>query len=411
MRYPGPELLGILDLGRHPFQPPLVVHIGDVFRGNFPQFIHLLVLQNISSLAIDDQDAVQGRVHLRLEEGGLPDELVLAFFLFGDIALDHGEMRAPVRAVENGHDVDVQPMLRSILGVRDDLPANGPVRLQGLANFLHNARIAFDSFQDAPVLPERLGKRIAHQPLKGGVRKHDSRFLRAGGVRLQHHDDVVQVRDARIEKRCALLRPPALPDIPDVALDEASFIHEESVADKFDFHLLTVFRLQRQALVANAVRTLQFRESDFGGGRPLERTDLPKFFSEEFLLRITEQILHERIGIHHLARLGVENQDAILRRLEQSAVVDFRSENRLNAARLGLLRPRIGLVGSGVRFIRPRVGLVGSGVRFLRPRIGRVQPGGTPRHNGVRVPFQLRLGGEFARKHGRLRGQLLSRIR
>ena len=40
-------------------------------------------------------------------------------------------------------------------------------------------------------------------------------------------------------------------------------------------------------------------------------------------MRVTQQCRHERVGVDHLARVGIENQDSVLGHLEQPSVPDF----------------------------------------------------------------------------------------
>ena len=41
-------------------------------------------------------------------------------------------------------------------------------------------------------------------------------------------------------------------------------------------------------------------------------------------MRVTEQMVHERIGVRDLSCDGIQNENAIVGRLEQTAVADFR---------------------------------------------------------------------------------------
>ena len=115
--------------------------------------------------------------------------------------------------------------------------------------------------------------------------------------------------------------------------------------------------------------------------RAFEGTDFPQFLSQKFCLRIAEQIFHERAGVHHLPGVGVENEDAVLRRFKQPPVTEFGGADRLHTPRLGLfrphlrlLRPRIGLLRPRLRLLRPRIGLLRPRLGLFRPRIGLLRP-------------------------------------
>ena len=115
---------------------------------------------------------------------------------------------------------------------------------------------------------------------------------------------------------------------------------------------------------------------------PLNGPISHSFLPQKFFLRIAEQIFHERVGVHHLPGLGVENKDAVLRRFKQPPVTEFGSEDRLHTPRLSLLRPRIGLIRPRlgllrprIGLIRPRIGLIRSRIGLIRPRIGLIRPG------------------------------------
>src|ERR1017187_1457030 len=165
-------------------------------------------------------------------------------------------------------------------------------------------------------------------------------------------------------------RPFALRDVADVALDEPLLVHEIGVADELDLDLLPVFRLQWQTFVANPVCVVQFGERDFGSPRALEGTDFPQFLSQKFFLRIAEQIFHERTGVHHLPGVGVENEDAVLRRFKQPPVTEFGGADRLHTPRLGLFRAHLRLLRPRIGLLRPRLGLFRPRIGLLRPRLG-----------------------------------------
>ena len=142
----------------------------------------------------------------------------------------------------------------------------------------------------------------------------------------------------------------ALCRVSNIALNQPLLVHDKCVADKLHLDPTTILRLQRDAFVAKTVIVLQFGKRNFRGRFPFERTDLPQFPSQEFFLRIAEQILHERVGIDHLPRIGVQDQDAILCRLKQPPITQFRRMYRQ-------FSPRLGLLYSCVRLIRACIGV------------------------------------------------------
>ncbi len=130
-----------------------------------------------------------------------------------------------------------------------------------------------------------------------------------------------------------------------------------------------------------AVLLLQFGKSDFGSGRAFERTDLPQFSPQKLFLRIAEQILHERIGVHHLPGAGVENQDAVQSRFIEPPVPKLRDAYRFFAPHLRLLTPCLRLFRPCLGFFRSHFSLFCSCFRLLDsclclfdPRLGLFRP-------------------------------------
>ena len=76
------ELTGILGLAGGEMNLRGVVWVGGERRGNFPQFDHLLILENFFTLTIHDGDAIEGGIDLGLEEGGFPADLAFGIVIF-----------------------------------------------------------------------------------------------------------------------------------------------------------------------------------------------------------------------------------------------------------------------------------------------------------------------------------------
>jgi hypothetical protein len=77
-------------------------------------------------------------------------------------------------------------------------------------------------------------------------------------------------------------------DIADVALDDFMAILLIEIADELNFVALARFGLQRQIFVANKVFLLQFAKSRSAGFFILEQTDFPKFFAQQFAMRVAQ---------------------------------------------------------------------------------------------------------------------------
>ena len=136
----------------------------------------------------------------------------------------------------------------------------------------------------------------------------------------------------------------AFRDAAQVALNKPLLVHQIGAADELDLDPPPVFRLQGQPLVANPVGLLQLGKSDFGSILSFEWADFPQFPAQKFFLRVAEQILHERIGVHHLPGHGVENEDAVGGRFKQPPVTQFGGAYRLSTPCLRLFRPHFRLL-------------------------------------------------------------------
>ena len=120
-----------------------------------------------------------------------------------------------------------------------------------------------------------------------------------------------------------LLRLLARSHVSDVALDDARVVFQVHVAHELDASPLVVLGLERQILVADVLVPLELPEGVPARRDVLERSDFPELPANELRARVTEQDLQEGVGVGDLPGLRVENQDAVLRRLEEPPVPDL----------------------------------------------------------------------------------------
>lgn len=115
----------------------------------------------------------------------------------------------------------------------------------------------------------------------------------------------------------------ALGDVPKVALDEFAIVHQVGGADEFDAHHAAVAGLQGKIVkvtvgLAGNLMKIRLRSLDV-----FERNNFPKFFSKELLARTAQHPNDAGVNVVYFARLGIEDDDSILRRLKQAAVAQF----------------------------------------------------------------------------------------
>ena len=106
-------------------------------------------------------------------------------------------------------------------------------------------------------------------------------------------------------------------------------IDQVDVADELHLPVLAPLGLQREILVADVFLALQFLEGDLAGGDVLERADLPEPPAQQLGVGVPEHLLQVRIAVGDLPRLRVQDEDAVLRGLEETAIADFRGFQRL----------------------------------------------------------------------------------
>ena len=119
--------------------------------------------------------------------------------------------------------------------------------------------------------------------------------------------------------------PFAIADIADVALDDVLTINVVGIADELHFGTASVAGFERQILIADVAVPLQPLERGFALLDVAEQTDLPKVLADQVRERIAEELDDERIGVDDRAAVAVENQDCVLRRLEQPAIAGLGS--------------------------------------------------------------------------------------
>ena len=125
--------------------------------------------------------------------------------------------------------------------------------------------------------------------------------------------------------RQLLLGVLTLGNVPNIALNDVSLAFPVNIADKFDGDVLATFVFERKILVANRAKFLQRGHRALGAFSILEDADLPQLLSHKIFAGKAKQLSHEAIDIKHLGRLGIKDKDAVVRRLEQPPVADFRN--------------------------------------------------------------------------------------
>ncbi len=121
---------------------------------------------------------------------------------------------------------------------------------------------------------------------------------------------------------------PALADVADVALDHFSMVDQIDVADELHVDLPPIGGFQRQIVVADIALLLQLLEVGLVGKHVLEEPQFPDLHAEERLAGESQQLDQERIHIVDHPRFGIEDQDAVLGRLEKTAIAKLRNDQR-----------------------------------------------------------------------------------
>ena len=127
-----------------------------------------------------------------------------------------------------------------------------------------------------------------------------------------------------------LLGPLAVGHVPDVALDDAMIADIVDVADELHVDAPPVVRLERQILVADVALLLQLPEGHLARLDVAKQADFPEFLPHQFAARVAKQSEQIRVGVEDLPGIGVQDQDAVLRRLEEPAVARFGNVQRID---------------------------------------------------------------------------------
>ena len=72
----------------------------------------------------------------------------------------------------------------------------------------------------------------------------------------------------------------------------------------------------------------QLLEGGLAGGDVLERPDLPELFARQLGVGVPEHLLQIGIAVDDPPRLRVQDEDAVLGRLEEPPIPDFRGLKR-----------------------------------------------------------------------------------
>jgi hypothetical protein len=136
-----------------------------------------------------------------------------------------------------------------------------------------------------------------------------------------------QARRLLIGQQCRplLLKPRTLADITDVALDDRVLILLVDVANELYVDSPPIPVFQQQILVADGAVTLQPLHRFLVLLLVVEYAQLPQLLAQEVLARLAQQIEHASIYFDDPGGLGVKDQDAVVRRLEQPAIANLRS--------------------------------------------------------------------------------------
>src|SRR5688572_10723430 len=107
-------------------------------------------------------------------------------------------------------------------------------------------------------------------------------------------------------------------DVANIALNNfrAAFLVE--ITDEFNFAPGAAFSFEGQIFVSNKAGPVQLFKGSLAGYFVFEQSDFEQFLADEFLVWITEEFDHERIGIHYLSGGGIDDQHAVPGRFEKA---------------------------------------------------------------------------------------------
>ena len=112
-------------------------------------------------------------------------------------------------------------------------------------------------------------------------------------------------------------------DVTDVALDHPGVAGQIDVADEFHVSLLPLRGFQRQVVVAHIFLLLQIQEFFLVCRNVLEEAQVPDVLLPNVIERVAQHLGDEWIRVNDHARLGVQDQNAVLRSFEQASVTLF----------------------------------------------------------------------------------------
>ena len=95
------------------------------------------------------------------------------------------------------------------------------------------------------------------------------------------------------------------------------------IAYELDRDVPAVFVLQWKILITDLAEPLQRRHRPLRHFGILEDAHLPKLLSIKLFPGIAQQIGQERIGVQNLGGHGIQDHDAVVRRLKQASVANF----------------------------------------------------------------------------------------
>ena len=109
-------------------------------------------------------------------------------------------------------------------------------------------------------------------------------------------------------------------NVADVALDDLLVAGFVEIADKLDLDAAPVLGEQRQILVADKAGRLERQEGGPARGCILVQPEFEQLFADKFLVSVAEELHQIRVHIDDFARRRIHDEDAVARRLEETAV-------------------------------------------------------------------------------------------
>ena len=273
-----------------------------------------------------------------LNQGGQMLKIPLDPFLRGldiaDIRKHHHNLAQTLSAAELGIGIHQHPRMFSVPAPGDphdeifQHPSRGDHPVNGKLIEVHPGAVLMDKVPDrvADVLAQHLSGRHPQYERGFGVAQDDP------GIRGMDNDTDRQILDERpvglLFRPQGSLGPLAVADVTDIALDDLFIADQIHVADEFHLDQTSALCLERQVFVANKLILLQRQEGIPAGLDILERADLPELLFHKFLARVAQHIDQIGVDVADRARFGVQYQNAVLGRFEESAVAKLRLDER-----------------------------------------------------------------------------------